>query len=206
MFKTWWFNLILGAMVGLVVGYALAELQPVPPARAMMKGMAGDETGAVPPGHPPVGDAGSAAPAGEDPALAEQVGQLEAALRKRPGDPDLLVALGNLYFDAGRWKDAREAYEAARQSRPDDASLLTDLAVCYRNLHEPERALELLDRAIAIDPGKWQALFNKVVVLHFDLHRHDEARKVLAALERLKQENPQVPDLSGLQKELGGNG
>jgi len=206
MYKSWWFNLILGAMVGLAVGYALAERQPVPPARAMMEGMAGDGAGAVPPGHPPVSGAGEAAAVPGDPELDRQVAELEKALRRRPGDPDLLTALGNLYFDAGRWAQAREAYEAARQSRPDDASLLTDLAVCYRNLHEPERALDLLDRALENDPGKWQALFNKVVVLHFDLHRHAEAREALAALERMKRENPQIPDLSGLEKEIAGNG
>ncbi len=203
MYRTWWFNLVLGVMVGLAVGYALAERQPVPPAKALERGMAEGSGGAMPPGHPPVDEA---APSAEDAQLMQQVGQLEKALQRRPGDPDLLTSLGNLYFDAGRWEDAREAYEAVLQSRPDDASVLTDLGVCYRNLHQPERALELLDRALAANPGQWQALFNKVVVLHFDLHRHAEAREAFAALKRMKQHDSGIPDLSSLEKELSGKG
>ena len=199
MFRTWWFNLVAGLMIGLAVGYVLAERQPVPPARAMI---AGAEQAAVPPGHPPV-DRPEPAPRSE---LDEQVAQLERALRQRPGDPDLLTSLGNLYFDAGRWDDAREAYEAALQGRPDDPSVMTDLAVCYRNLHHPERALELLDRALSLNPDQWQALFNKVVVLHFDLHRHDEARQALEALEKLRERIPGIPDLSTLEREVAGQG
>jgi len=202
MYRSWWFNLILGMMVGLAVGYALAERQPVPPSRALAKGVGGTPEAAVPPGHPPVGGAVEQ----ETDPLAEQVAQLEAALQRRPGDPDILVSLGNLYFDASRWDEAREAYEAVLQSRPRDASVMVDLAVCYRNLHEPERALKLLDRALAAEPGKWQALFNKIVVLHFDLHRHDEAREALAELERMRERDPEIPDLSGLRKEIQGNG
>jgi tetratricopeptide (TPR) repeat protein len=205
MFKSWWFNLMLGLMIGLAVGYVLAEMQPVPPAKALIKGMeraaAGD---AMPPGHPPVEAAATGGDQGSDAQLREQAAQLEKVLRERPGDPDILTALGNLYFDAGRWEEARKAYEGALESRPDDPNVLTDLAVAYRNLRRPDRALELLRHATEVAPDHWQALYNEVVVLHFDLHRHDEAKQALARLRKLKESNPQVPDLRQLEQEIEG--
>lgn len=204
MFKSWWFNLVLGLMIGLAVGYVLAEMQPVPPAKALIKGMERAAGGdAVPPDHPPVqAAAGEAAPG--DAQLREQAAQLEKVLRERPGDPDILTALGNLYFDASRWEEARKAYEGVLESRPDDPNVLTDLAVVYRNLRQPERALKLLRHASEVAPDHWQALYNEVVVLHFDLHLHDEAKQALARLRELKQRNPQVPDLTQLEQEVEG--
>ncbi len=43
-----------------------------------------------------------------------------------------------------------------------------------------------------------------MVVLNFDLHRHDQAAAALAQLKKLKAENPQVPDLSSLERDVAG--
>ena len=51
--------------------------------------------------------------------------------------------------------------------------MVTDLAVVYRNLKQPEKSLELLAEARSAAPDHWQAWYNTVVVLHFDLHRAD---------------------------------
>ncbi len=198
MFRTWWFNLLIGLMVGLAVGYALAELQPVPPAKAILKGMEAAGAQTAPDRQPTPSASGN-------PQIEQQIAQLERALAERPDDPDLMTALGNLNYDAQRWDEARRWYERVLEKRPRDASVLTDLAVAYRHLGQPERALELLGRALEADPEKWQALYNTVVVLHFDLHRHDEALAAFSRLKALKERNPEIPDLSALEKELGGS-
>lgn len=200
MFKSWWFNLILGLLIGLALGYVLAENQPVPPAKALVKGMesSGGAAG-MPQNHPPV-----QADQPQSSQVDAQAAELERALKSKPGDPDLLTALGNLYFDARRWDEARGAYEGVVRARPDDPNVLTDLAVTYRNMGQPEKAFGLLNRALAAKPDHWQALFNKVVVLQFDLHRNDDARKALTDLEKIKQANPEVPDLSRLKQEIEG--
>ena len=65
--------------------------------------------------------------------------------------------------------------------------------------------MQLLDEVLAGHPEHWQALYNKVVILQFDLHQHDEAGAALRSLKELKKSNPSIPDLSGLEKEvLGG--
>lgn len=198
MFKNPWFTLLLGLMVGLVVGYVLAERQSVPPAR--MPTAAAAQQG-LPTGHPPMPGASGAA---ADSQVEAQAAELRQLLAASPGDRGLMVALGNLYFDAARWEEARLWYENGLEGGGNDPNVVTDLAVVYRNLQRPERSLELLQQATAVDPDHWQAWYNTVIVLHFDLHRHDEAEKALSELERLEASGVGVPDLTGLQAEVRG--
>jgi tetratricopeptide (TPR) repeat protein len=204
MYRNPWLTLVLGLMAGLVIGYVLAERQPIPPAKAIRLGL--DPQGAaqaegLPEGHPPIEDASGA----DAQRLSQQVSEIEALLAADPDDAGLMAAMGNAYFDAGRWPEAREWYERALQVSPDDPNVRTDLAVVYRNLGRPQRAVELLDQAIAIDGSHWQAWYNKIVVYQFDLHEHDKAATALKTLQELKKSNSAIPDLSGLEREvLGG--
>jgi tetratricopeptide (TPR) repeat protein len=198
--KNPWFTLIAGMMVGLVLGYVFAERQQIPPARAMAgPGGAAGQQGGLPDGHPPI-EATGAGP--EEQRLAQQAAELQQMLAQTPGDPRLMVALGNLYFDAGRWQNARMWYERSMEIERGDPNVITDLAVVYRNLDQPETALELLDRAIGVSSDHWQAWYNKVVVLNFDLHRHDEAAEAFGRLKTIAAANPEVPDLTPLEKEV----
>jgi len=200
-----WFTLILGLIVGITIGYVLAERQAVPPAKAIRLGLnpqvAAQQGEELPDGHPPV-DGASGADAQR---LRQQVAEIEGLLAANPDDAGLMAAMGNIYFDASRWPDARDWYEKALQSSSGDPNILTDLAVVYRNLGEFERTIELLDQAIAINSGHWQAWYNKVVVYQFDLHQHDDAAEALKTLQELKKSNPAIPDLSGLEQEVHGN-
>ena len=138
----------------------------------------------------------------EQQSMMRQASDLQQMLAQNPNDAGLMAVMGNIYFDASRWPDARDWYEKALQVSSGDPNILTDLAVVYRNLGEFERSIELLDRAIAVDSGHWQAWYNKVVVYQFDLHRHDAAAKALYRLKDLAATNPEVPDLSGLEADL----
>jgi tetratricopeptide (TPR) repeat protein len=198
-----WFTLVLGLMAGLVIGYVVAERQPVPPAKALRLGVnpqGAAQSQALPEGHPPI----EGAAAGETQRLREQVAEIEALLASNPDDAGLMAAMGNVFFDGSRWAEAREWYERSLQASPGDPNVMTDLAVVYRNLGESQRTVELLDQVIAIAPTHWQALYNKVVVYQFDLHEHDAAADALRALQELKEGNPSIPDLSGLESEVFG--
>ena len=202
MLKNPWVNLVIGLMAGLVVGYMLAEMQPVPPAKALQpaQGSAVAEEGELPPGHPPLDEGGSGAP--RDEALESQAAQLLGALAEQPGDSRIMVSLGNLYFDARSWEQARRWYEEALATGLEHPDVTTDLAVVYRSLGMHEMALGALDKALGLRPDHWQALYNKVIVLHFDLHRHDEAKRVLARLKEVKASNPEIPDLADLERDV----
>ncbi len=202
MFRNPWFTLVLGLMVGLVFGYILAEQQAVPPGKALKLGIApgGAQGEALPEGHPPVDPTTAAT----NQQLRQQVDEIQGLLAANPDDPGLMAALANVYFDAGSWADARSWYEKALAVTPNDVNVLTDLAVVYRNLQQPEKTIELLDRAIENQPEHWQAWYNKLVVNQFDLHQHDEAAAALARLQELKKSNSAIPDLSALEAEING--
>jgi tetratricopeptide (TPR) repeat protein len=206
MFKSPWFTLVVGLMVGLAVGYVTAERQPIPPGKALRLGLqqaAGPGEG-LPEGHPPIGSGAAADP--ETQGVNRQIAELQNLLAQNPGDVGLMIALGNANFDAERWQDARVWYERAlTDDRRADPNTVTDLAVVYRNLGQPQRSLELLDRAIALDDNHWQAWYNKVVVLHFDLHQHDAALQALRKLQSIAVTDSQVPDLAAISREVEGS-
>ena len=196
MTKNPWIMFVAGLMIGLVLGYVFAERQAVPPAVSLA---------------PPSGT--SVAPASQQAMMQNPVSpgaieiennlaEIRNLLAQNPGEASLLVAMGNIYFDAQRWEEARLSYEEAIETIPEDVNVLTDLAVVYRNIGQPERALEILAEVIEIAPEHWQAVYNRVIVLHFDLHHHDQAVQALEALEQLAQSNSQIPDLSGMAAQV----
>jgi tetratricopeptide (TPR) repeat protein len=211
MYKNPWFTLVIGLMVGLTLGYVFAERQAIPPGKALRVGLSPTQaqTGDLPEGHPPLDQTGS------DPqiqALQQQVSETRGLLAQNPDDAGLMIALGDQYFEIARttmraedWQEARTWYEeGVAHGRGEDPNVLTDLAVVYRNLGQQQRALEFLDHAIAVDDDHWQAWFNKVIVLNFDLHDHDAARQAFGRLESIAAENPQVPDLTRIRQEVMG--
>ena len=124
MLKRGWFLLVIGLIVGVVLGYVLAEQQTVPPVKAPVAatGMEG-----LPPGHPPVEQGAQATGASDaNPASARQAAELEQLLAQSPNDARLMIALGNLYFDAARWGDARKWYERSLEKSAGDANVLND--------------------------------------------------------------------------------
>lgn len=198
---------VLGLLVGVALGHSLARIQPVPPAaKAPHQPSPPGSTGrSHTEAHPPVVENSTAREVGTR-RLAEQAREIERQLAATPGDPHLMVALGNLYFDGGRWSDARNWYEQSLAVRPDDPDVLTDLAVVYRNLKQPETSLELLERAIRVAPDHWQAWYNTTAVLGLDLGRSDEATRALERLKGIAATEPAVPDLAPLEAQLDRRG
>lgn len=193
---------LAGLLIGLTIGYVLAERQGrvvAPPAK-------GDPHAGVP-GAPPLsspaeqGPAGSPAPAANA-RLLEQLREIEALLAQDPENYQHRVQLGNTYYDLGDFLRAIDAYERARQLRDDSADVLTDLGVCYRETGQPRRALEAFDKAAALDPRHWQSRYNAAVVYLFDLDDAAGAAVMLEKLKAIEPAPPQMPDLAGLEAEI----
>jgi tetratricopeptide (TPR) repeat protein len=211
MFKNPWFTLVIGLMVGLALGYVFAERQPIPPGKALRLGAppAAAQAAGLPEGHPPV-DSGAVNP--ETKFFEQQISEIQGLVAQNPADVGLKVALGDAFFELARttgnpnhWQESRVWYERAiAEGRGNDPDVLTDLAVVLRSLQQFDRSLETLDRAIAAEPDHWQAWFNRVIVLNFDLHDHDGARESFLRLKEIAARNPEVPDLTGIEQEVMG--
>ena len=110
--------------------------------------------------------------------------RLERAVRKNPQDAAAWAALGNLHFDRHQPEEAVRAYESSLALKPNDPNVLTDLGTMYRHMDEFDKALSLFERASTLDPKHHQSVFNKGVVLFFDLKREEEALRIWEALAR----------------------
>ncbi len=78
--------------------------------------------------------------------------ELRQAAEQSPGDAQVRVDLGNLYFYAQRFEEAVPWYEAVLELDPGQIDVSTDLGLAYYYLEDTERALAQFDRSFDIDP------------------------------------------------------
>jgi tetratricopeptide (TPR) repeat protein len=122
-------------------------------------------------------------------------GLIEEYQKVLAGDPHNLVAiiaLGNAYYDVGKWKLAIHYYEQALKFDPDQADVITDMGTCFRNLGMPDRAIALYERTLAIEPAHQNALFNLGVVYGFDRKDYAKAVKYWDQLLRISPTYPKA--------------
>ena len=200
---------IIGVLLGFAAGYVLHEVvssrQPprlTPELRARIA-MEGESVTGPPVGEAPAApqDAGAAPAAGAagnpgaGPAMA-QIQELRDYVNKNPNDADAVRKLADLNFDIRNWSRAQELYGHYLTLRPNDPDVLTDLGIAFRESKQFDEALERFRQAKKVAPEHWQSLYNEVVVLAFDLKRHDEAQRVLEDLQRMQPNNPEVAKLA----------
>jgi tetratricopeptide (TPR) repeat protein len=136
---------------------------------------------------------------------------LERANQIDASDNDVLVALGNSYFDIGYFKKenepfqkSREYYSKALNSRPKDVELRTDLGLTYFLLQpqDLERAAAEFERSLADDPNHEKTLqfYAQTLVKQGNLSKANEI------IERLKNVNPQSPSLAELAELINSGG
>ncbi|VFQ44784.1 tetratricopeptide repeat protein [Desulfoluna butyratoxydans] len=119
--------------------------------------------------------------------LAQMAQALEQQLAENPNNADLLIRLGNTYFDTDQYAKSIDAYNRALAITPDNANVLTDLGIMYRRNKQPQKAVETFDAAIAVNKEQESAYLNKGIVLFYDLGKRDEA---IASWEALREINP----------------
>jgi tetratricopeptide (TPR) repeat protein len=140
---------------------------------------------------------------GPEPGLKNAACELPEAAK--PGKPDRLpaetLAEANSLYDQEKWAEARDAYLQYLASSPDDLDARTDLGVTLRELGEQEKALKQFDCVLARDSGHWKTLYNKIILVGFDLDRRPEAEQLLVKLRELQPGNADVEALAKALKE-----
>jgi len=199
-----------GLHLGFVTAYlffeAMATRQPprlTPELRAQLVAPGGETGGPAPsegdagaaPAEGPGPGAGPAAGGGTGPAM-QAIQELKDYVDKNPNDAQAVRKLADLNFDIRNWPRAQELYRHYLELQPNDADVLTDLGISYRESQDFDEALARFKEARKLAPDHWQSYYNEVVVLAFDLKRYDEADRVLAELQRLQPSNPDVSKLA----------
>jgi cytochrome c-type biogenesis protein CcmH len=93
--------------------------------------------------------------------LEAMVAKLAAHLERTPDDPQGWMLLARSYYVMSRYPEAVRAYERAAALVPGDADLLADYADALGMTHGGSlqgKPLELVQRALEIDPRQWKAL------------------------------------------------
>lgn len=186
---------VAGVFFGILVGWIIGSQQgsggtPPPPAA-----VASQQQAAGAPAPPPLDES--------------RVSAMKTTAQQNPADAVTRVQLGNMYFDAGRFQDAAEWYEAALKINPKDVNASTDLGIAYYYMNRPDKALEQFDRSLAVDARHGKTLLNIGIVRAFgkqDLKGAseawqrvlvvapgtEEARAAQQALEGVKSAHPDI--------------
>ncbi len=153
---------VAGIFFGILVGWIIGSQQPgrAVPAAAAAPAQASANAAQTPPAFD------------ESRAAAQKT-----TAERNPADGETRVQLGNLYFDAERYEDARAWYEAALKIDPRNVNASTDLGIAYYYANQPDRALAQFDRSLAIDPSHSKTLLNIGIVRAFGKQDLDGAEK-----------------------------
>lgn len=116
-----------------------------------------------------------------------QAASLMQNLKTHPEDPDILIAIGNLYYDAQQYPVAVDFYSRALKSRPSDASVRTDLATAHWYMGNTDQAIEEFNKALTFAPNNPNTLFNLGLVQWQAKH---DAAGAIANWKKLLTSNP----------------
>src|SRR3954470_7854786 len=150
-----------------------------------------------------------------DPGKAEPV--LQNMIRSEPGDPANYFMLARLYEDAGESEEAERIFLAAKDARPNDASVYTSLASFYNRQGKFNKTIDALEQRAAKEannPEAWQT-----IAVYYqdearkdprlkDTEKRDYVNKGLAAVDKALDIKPDYGDAmtyKGLLLRLGAN-
>lgn len=131
-------------------------------------------------------------------AAAEALDALEPGVGKRPDLPLFWYLLGKARAESGNTTGAAEAYATLQGLKNVPADMLNNIAMFHEKSGNLNRAVELLDKALAGDSPHPLIAANRVrMLLH--ARRTEEARK---ALEFLRGIAPDSPHITGFERQM----
>jgi cytochrome c-type biogenesis protein CcmH/NrfG len=186
---------VAGVFFGVLVGWIIGSQQ------------AGGGPAPAPVAQPAAAQSGS--PQAPPPLDESRASAMKTTAQQNPTDAVTRVQLGNMYFDAGRFQESAEWYEAALKINPRDVNASTDLGIAYYYMNQADKALAQFDRSLVVDPKHAKTLLNVGIVRAFgkqDLKGAaeawqrvlavapgtEEARAATQALEGVKSAHPDI--------------
>ena len=177
---------IVGLSVGFVAGFFVGQALVQPGATSSVdEGQPSESQSSLPENHP-------------SSEFIEQLQALQLHAQEHPEDLEARVALGNAFYDMGRFDSAIQWYEEAVKIGRPDPNVITDLGTSYFYSGNSTRAVELFHRALAIEKNHPQTLQNLGWV-QFQSANHEAA---IEAWEQLIQAHPNYKQIEAVRKQL----
>ncbi len=113
------------------------------------------------------------------------------ATEQKPNDPDAQYALGNALFDLNLYDEAAAAYQRCVQLDEKYAKAYTNLGLALRRMGQPQVAVGLYEKALALTPDDvetWKNLW----ALATELGDGARAEQALKRLVQLEPKNPEI--------------
>ena len=156
-------------------------------------------------------NAAVASPQPATPAQLKSMADAQAAplfdrLKSEPANPDLLVGIGNIYYDAQQYPIAVDYYGRVLMSAPSNAAVRTDMATAYWYLGNADAAIAEFNKALTYAPNNPNTLFNLGLVKWQGKHDSTGAiadwKKLLAANPNYESRDKVEQMLSDVQKQI----
>ena len=159
----------------------------------------------------------TAAPTGGDAGLSnfsQQAQMMESALKKDPNNVNIMVQLGNLYYDWGqdelnkkgdaappvdKWDRAVGYYEQALALDPSNVNVRVDMANLMRYTGRTDEAIAEYHKAIKQNPQHPQARINLILALG---QTKRDYKGAIAEYDDLLKNIPSQKDNTGLKQEV----
>ena len=100
------------------------------------------------------------------PITRDKIKELESELIKNQMNSEILIQLGNAYFDIDNKSKAIVYYKDALNIEPANADVRIDMAICYHELGESERAIKEMEKSLEFVPNHKKALLNLGIIHH----------------------------------------
>ena len=150
---------------------------------------------------PPTAKQSTSSPAPTAPPadLQKQIDTFRSMLKDDPKNLNVLIQLGNLYFDADQFSQAIEIYSRALEIDPKNADVRTDMGIMYRKKRDYDRAIAEFKKAAEVDPKHANSRFNLGIVL---LHDKQDIKGAVKAWEDYLRVEPSGPRADSIRERM----
>jgi len=183
------------AVLCLVIGLPLGYLFHGPPADSANQPRASGQEAPIPKLTPE--DVARVTPEQLARMADKQAEPLLTELQTHPNDPQLLLKIGNIYLTAQQPQSAQKYYERSLAANSADPTTLTQLASSYYYQGDADRAIADLQRALAIDPGNANALFNLGMI---KWRSKTDPKGAIEMWEKLLKSHPDHPNRAQVEQ------
>lgn len=115
------------------------------------------------------------------------IAEMKAALDAKPGDADLIIRIGDEYFEARYFPEAFDYYKKALPMRPDNPDLYNEIGLTLHYMGRSAEAIGYINDGIKKNPYHQRILLTKGFILFYGLGDRTAAKD---AWKKAKAINP----------------